>query len=68
MVWDTANFPPRLGLDRTLVECVPGAKSVTVKLSGGPSRDTILRVWYSGRRVVKQVSGAHDTAVEIPFP
>jgi alpha-glucosidase (family GH31 glycosyl hydrolase) len=65
VVWDTANFPPRLARDRTLVECVPGAKSVTIKLTGGPARDTILRVWSSGRRIERRLPHARNTAVEI---
>ena len=43
-VWDTGTFPPRAGLDRTLVECEPSGEGMTVRLSGGPTRDTILRV------------------------
>lgn len=65
VVWDTANFPPRVARDRTVVECVPGAKSVTIKLTGGPARDTILRVWSSGRWIEKRLPRARNTAVEI---
>ena len=65
VVWDTASFPSRADRDRTVVECVPGAKSVTVKLTGGPARDTILRVWSSGKRVCKRVPRARDTVVEM---
>jgi hypothetical protein len=48
-----------------VVECVPGAKSVTIKLTGGPARDTILRVWSSGRWIEKRLPRARNTAVEI---
>jgi alpha-glucosidase (family GH31 glycosyl hydrolase) len=66
VVWDTANFPPIAGRDRTVVECVPKAGGVTVKLSGGPARDTIFRVLAGGRRHEARVRQAGNASVEIP--
>jgi len=44
-VWDTANFPPRTGRDRTTVVCEPGSSGFTIRLDGGSPRNTILRIW-----------------------
>ena len=46
-IWDSRSFPPNLRRDRTLVYLVPEKKGSEVRLEGGPSRDTILRVWRS---------------------
>jgi len=66
VIWDTANFPPRADRDRTFVECIPSAAGVSVKLTGGPARDTILRVRMGDRSRTLRVRRAQNTVVEIP--
>ena len=65
IIWDTAGYPPLAGRDRTIVDCVPAAKGVAVKLSGGPARDTILRVWISGQRRVLRRPQARDITLTV---
>ncbi|MCX6623881.1 MAG: hypothetical protein NTY38_23010, partial [Acidobacteria bacterium] len=60
VVWDTGAFPPRADRDRTLVECLPGAANIRIRLSGGPARDTILRLWAGGRRRIIRLPAARD--------
>ncbi|HLN28154.1 MAG TPA: TIM-barrel domain-containing protein [Gemmataceae bacterium] len=43
-LWDTASFPPNLQRDRTLVYLTPIDNEMEVRLEGGASRDTILRI------------------------
>jgi alpha-glucosidase (family GH31 glycosyl hydrolase) len=66
VIWDTASFPPRAGRDRTLVECVPAAKGISVKVTGGPARDIIVRVHRDGRVRVARVRRAVNMSVEVP--
>jgi alpha-glucosidase (family GH31 glycosyl hydrolase) len=44
-LWDTHAFPPSVRRDRTQVLLKPGERSLEIRLEGGPSRDTILRIW-----------------------
>jgi alpha-D-xyloside xylohydrolase len=45
VVWDTAQYPPVAARDRSEVEVRAEPAQITVRLTGGPARDTILRVW-----------------------
>ncbi len=47
VIWDSRCFPPNIRRDRTLVYLTPEKKGAEIRLEGGPSRDTILRVWRS---------------------
>jgi alpha-glucosidase (family GH31 glycosyl hydrolase) len=44
-VWDARRFPPDIRRDRTSVSLTPGENGLELRLTGGPSRDTILRIW-----------------------
>ncbi len=65
VIWDPDQFPPRPDRDRTVVECIPTAKGVTLKLAGGPARDTIFRVLLDGRYRVVRVRQARNTSVDV---
>jgi hypothetical protein len=44
-LFDTQAFPPSVRPDRTRVLLKAGERGLEVHLEGGPSRDTILRIW-----------------------
>ena len=44
IIWDTANFPPQVDRDRSLVTLSPSPAGTEVQITGGPKRDTIFRV------------------------
>jgi hypothetical protein len=44
-IWDARRYPPDIRRDRTVVSLTPGGKGLELRLTGGPSRDTILRIW-----------------------
>jgi alpha-glucosidase (family GH31 glycosyl hydrolase) len=46
-VWDSRSFPPNIRRDRTFVHLTPGKNASEIRLEGGPSRDTILRICRS---------------------
>lgn len=64
VVWDTARFPPKADRDRMVVECIPSARGVTVKLSGGPARDIAVRVWRNGKYSTVRRTHAQNTSIE----
>ncbi len=43
-LWDTDHFPPQTARDRTRVTMLAGNKRLVIRVSGGPKRDTILRI------------------------
>ena len=45
-IWDTRYFPPDIHRDRTVVSLTPAENGLEVRLTGGPSRDLILRIWF----------------------
>lgn len=55
VLWDTAAFPPQAHRDRTLVECNPEAGRVNVRLTGGPPKDTLLRIWRNGQVEIRRL-------------
>jgi alpha-glucosidase (family GH31 glycosyl hydrolase) len=65
VIWDTAAFPPRAGQDRTVVECTPTPSGVSVKLAGGPPRDTIFRVLLNNTWKTVRLKAAANTTVEV---
>ena len=44
-IWDTQEFPFRADRDRTFVTVTPGKDETEIRLAGGPTRDTIWRIW-----------------------
>jgi hypothetical protein len=48
--WDPENFPPVAERDRSVVECLPVDGGVRVSVTGGPVRNTIVRLSTGGKR------------------
>lgn len=56
-IWDTRTFPPSIARDRSFVYLTPAKSGMEIRLEGGPSRDTILRILRAKAPATVEVDG-----------